>query len=79
MINHSIQNFIKCLNAKEMPQIGYKFHDGEWRWPEYDWDNHEYSDFDSKDYIESQKKRLGKYKFKSEKIVEGYNHGNKPA
>lgn len=59
-----VQDFIAYLNAKEMPQRGYKLHEGNFRWPEYDWDNHEYADFDGKEPIEAQKKRLGRYKFR---------------
>lgn len=59
-----IKSFIDSLNAKEMPKMGYKWHDGKWMWPEYDWDNHEYSDFETSSHVENQFRRLGKYKFK---------------
>lgn len=63
-MTNTAQSFVDSLNHKDMPKMGYKLVGGEWKWPVYDWDNHYHSDFESKDYVESQFKRLGRYKFK---------------
>lgn len=56
------QAFVDSLNMQLMPQMGYVWANG-WRWPVYDWDNHDHKDFESKNYIKAQVKRIGKEKY----------------
>ena len=67
----SPQQFVDYLNHKEMPQLGYELVDGYWCWPIYDhgkpdlaaptpgYPNGKNRDFDGKDWIGAQRKRLG--------------------
>lgn len=56
------QEFVNSLNMQLMPQLGYRWDDG-WRWPVYDWENHDYADFEGKDHIKAQIKRIDKAKY----------------
>lgn len=57
------QKFVNALNEAAMPRLGYIKEAGEWKFPVYDWSNHDYNDFKKSGHVERQAKRLGHYCF----------------